>query len=118
MTALPIVGDMVVYISAKGYERPALVIGTPETVQEGHSLPPLEDGALNLLTFTGRGRTSVKFNVPNKELAMKPQFQVDGGPAQAIWKPRSEAQVENVDPTTEDGVDPDQANNPKGYDKL
>lgn len=115
--ALPIVGDFVVFISNKGYERPALVIGTPETVQEGHSLPPLEDGALNLLTFTGKGRMSVKFNVPNKHLAEKPAFQVDGGPAQAIWKPRTEAQIENVDPS-EDGQDVNGIDNPKGFDSI
>ena len=45
-------GQSVQYISSKGKVKLALVVGTPETVEEGTSLPALLPGQLHLAVFT------------------------------------------------------------------
>lgn len=71
-------GQMVTYVSSQGLQKAAMVIGTPESVQEGHSLPVPEDGQAHLLVFTVKG-SSARLSVPSKALAETIEdFTVDG----------------------------------------
>lgn len=63
-------GQTVTYVSTKGYEKAALVVGTPESVQQGHSgVPQLAEGNLHLLVLSPTGHTYSRQSVPNKEIA-------------------------------------------------
>ena len=57
-------GQNVTYISAKGQKKAALVIGTPDTIEEGTSVPQPEEFELNLLVISPTGSVYAKAKVP------------------------------------------------------
>lgn len=57
-------GDMVTYVSTKGYEKAAMVVGTPESILPGHKYPTLAEGERHLTIFTLDG-ISTRLNVPD-----------------------------------------------------
>lgn len=44
-------GQSVVYVGRKGLPKQAFIVGTTETVQEGHSLPTLSEGQVYLTVW-------------------------------------------------------------------
>lgn len=75
-------GQAVTYIDSKGHEKAAIVIGTPESVVEGTSLSPLEDGQLNLFVIAPHRGPYNRLNVPSAESASD----LDGEAASNSWK--------------------------------
>ena len=53
MSVIPTVslGQPVVYVSGKGHEKLALVVGTPDSVVPGSSLPELNEGQLYIAVW-------------------------------------------------------------------
>lgn len=77
-------GQPVVYISTKGKQKAAFVVGTPETVEEGTSLPVLLPGQLHLAVFTwGAGTYLPRLQVPFEGLGA--QTDEEGNP-KGYWK--------------------------------
>lgn len=71
-------GQSVTYVSSTGLQKAAIVIGTPESVEPGHSIPVPESGQVHLLVFSFRG-VSPRLSVPSKALAETIEdFTVDG----------------------------------------
>lgn len=56
-------GQMVTYVSTKGYEKAAMVVGTPESILPGHDYPVPAEGQRHLLVFALSG-ISPRLNVP------------------------------------------------------
>ncbi len=76
-------GQPVTYIGSKGLPKLALVVGTPETVEPGHSLPTLEEGQLHLVVWEfSEGHFVPKMNVRSFETVEKPE---EGDPIR-YWK--------------------------------
>ena len=85
---LPELGDKVIYVSSKGYQKLAFVIGTPAEVEPGHDLPTLVDGMVNLVVISAQGKITPRYAVPSKELATTvPDFATGDGESKGIWKP-------------------------------
>lgn len=72
-------GQNVTYVSTKGYEKAAIVVGTPESILDGHNYPTLEEGERHLLVFTLNG-ASPRLNVKSQDaaLAAEPTTDEDG----------------------------------------
>lgn len=62
-------GQNVTYVSTKGYEKAALVVGTPESILDGHNYPTLAEGERHLLVFT-LGGVSPRLNVRTQDQAL------------------------------------------------
>lgn len=72
-------GQTVTYISTKGYEKLALVTGTPESVQPGHDLPELPEGYLHLVVIAPSGKVYPRLSVPSEAVAKDiPDFAAEG----------------------------------------
>lgn len=67
MSSTLTLGQIVTYTDTKGHLKPALVLGTIDTVVDGTDLPvPTEDEAH--LTVFGYGKCYTKLNVPSQGL--------------------------------------------------
>lgn len=76
-------GQAVQYISTKGKVKLALVVGTPETVEEGTSLPVLLPGQLHLAVFTWSAGTFLpRLQVPFEGLGAPSEDGTEVG----FWK--------------------------------
>lgn len=76
-------GASVQYVSTKGKVKLAIVVGTPDTVEEGTSLPVLLPGQLHLAVFTWRAGTFLpRLQVPFEGLGA-PQ---EDGTEVGFWK--------------------------------
>lgn len=84
ITATLTLGQTAQFIDSKGHVRVALVIGTSESVQAGTSVPTLNPGFYNLMTFTAFGRPSVKLNIPEAALA-NDDYLVDGKLREVVY---------------------------------
>lgn len=62
-------GETVTYVSTKGFEKAAIVVGTPDSILPGHSYPELEGGERHLLILTLGGITP-RMSVPSQEEAL------------------------------------------------
>lgn len=78
----------VVYIGTKGHKKAALVIGTPESIDEGTQVPVPSEGYLHLLVFSPTGNAYPKFNVPSEEVAKTiPDYHADdNGNLREVWR--------------------------------
>lgn len=84
--AVPVykLGDHVTYISGKGKQKLALVLGTPETIEEGSSLGfTLKEGQATLLVFSPSGRQEYKKHVDFAGIAAA---NTDQAPVR-VWQP-------------------------------
>jgi hypothetical protein len=82
-------GQSVLYVSSKGYVKPAIVVNTPETVVEGHAIPSLAEGELHLLVFSLTNGISPRLNVRDQDAALKfalENGEADADKAQGYWK--------------------------------
>lgn len=57
------INEFGVYNSTDGKQKSAMVIGTPETVVEGTSIPVLAEGQVHILVFSLKGKVSPRYNV-------------------------------------------------------
>jgi hypothetical protein len=80
-------GTAVEYVGTKGKIKLGLVVGTPETVEEGTALPALLPGQLHIAVFTWSVGTFVpRLNVPFEGLVSgNTEFQEDGK-AVGVWR--------------------------------
>lgn len=81
-------GQSVQYVGTKGLPKAALVVGTPDSVVEGHALPLLSEGQLHLAVweFSQTGFTP-RLNVPFQALIEgNIEFQNDAGVPTGFWK--------------------------------
>lgn len=67
-------GDPVTYISSKGKSKLAFVIGTPDSIDDGGSIPALDDGYRHLLIISPSGRFQTRHSVPNKADTASDEF--------------------------------------------
>lgn len=89
-TAVPTVqlGQSVIYVGSKGLPKQAFVVGTPESVEEGHSLPTLSEGQLYLTVW----EFSAGHYVPKGPVAFEGQvegnveFQNSDGTSINVWR--------------------------------
>jgi hypothetical protein len=80
------IGQTVVYNSGKGQPKLALVTGTPDTIAEGTSLAPLEEGQLYLTVWEfGRGHFVGKSQVPFEGTATEDNKNSEGVPVR-VWR--------------------------------
>ncbi len=78
------IGQAVQYISTKGKVKAALVVGTPDTVEEGTHLPALLPGQLHLAVFTWSVGTFIpRLQVPFEGLGAQTD---DEGNPKGFWK--------------------------------
>lgn len=77
--------ESVIYVSTNGFEKAALVIGTPESVKPGHSTPTLEGGARHLSIFTLKG-ASTRQSVPSQDEALAALGEGEEGTPTGYWK--------------------------------
>ena len=89
-TATPNVALMspIVYVGSKGLPKAALVVGTPETVQPGHSLPELNEGQLHIIVWEfSAGHFVPKLNVPYvATVAENDEFKNADGVTVGVWQ--------------------------------
>lgn len=80
-------GQSVEYVGTKGKSKLALVVGTPENVEEGTSLPTLSEGQLHLAVFTWAVGTFVpRLNVPFEgAVEGNAEFQEEGQTV-GVWR--------------------------------
>ena len=75
---VPTIGEFVTYIDSKGHSKPALITGTPESVQDGTELPVPSEGQLHLMIFSPIS-IYPRFSVPSEAVANSiPDFTVEG----------------------------------------
>lgn len=81
------VGTPVIYVGTKGKQKLALVVGTPETIEEGTSLPTLNEGQVHLAVWGFNGGFRPRLNVPFESvIADDPEFTNDEGQPVGFWK--------------------------------
>lgn len=56
-------GQTVTYVGANGKKKVGLVIGTADTIEEGTSVPSLEEDQVHLLVFSPTGNAYMRTNV-------------------------------------------------------
>lgn len=80
-------GQSVEYVGTKGKTKLALVVGTPETVEEGTHLPTLGEGQLHLAVFTWAvGTFTPRLSVPFEgTVADNAEFQEEGQTV-GVWR--------------------------------
>lgn len=77
------IGTFVTYISGKGKQKPALVLGTPDTIEEGTNLGfTLHPGQLTLKVFSPSGGVEDKKHVDFAGLKA-----TDGEAPVRVWQP-------------------------------
>ena len=89
-TAIPTVtlGQSVVYIGSKGLPKQAFVVGTPESDEEGHSLPALSEGQLYLVVWEfGKAHYVPKGPIPFAgQVEDSTEFKNDEGKTINVWQ--------------------------------
>lgn len=73
------IGENVIYVSTKGYQKAAFVLNTQETVVEGKSLPELAENQLHLAVLSVMSGMTPRFSVPF-------QGDVDADATGGYWK--------------------------------
>lgn len=73
-------GQTVTYVSTKGLQKLALVIGTPESIAQGHfNVPQLDTDRLHLLVISPTGNQYTRYSVPTEALAKQEDAEAIGG---------------------------------------
>lgn len=89
-TTIPTVtlGQAVTYVGTKGLPKAAFVVGTQETVEEGHSLPTLNEGQLHIVVWEfSKGHFTPRTSVPFEgQIADNTEFQNEDGNTVAFWR--------------------------------
>lgn len=81
------VGQNVIYVSTKGYEKAAIVVNTPETVVAGKAIPELNGGQLHLLVFSLTNGISPRLSVPSlADIEGNSDFTDSEGKPIGYWK--------------------------------
>lgn len=81
-------GQNVIYVGTKGHPKTAIVINTPDSVDEGTSLAVLDPGQLHLAVWThSAGGFTPRANVPYEGLVKdNMEFQNDSGTPVGFWR--------------------------------
>lgn len=81
-------GQSVVYIGSKGLPKQAFVVGTPESVKDGHSLPALSEGQLYLTVWEfSAGHYVPKGPIPFiGQVEDSTEFKNDEGTTINVWQ--------------------------------
>jgi len=81
-------GQPVQYVGTKGLAKAAFVVGTPDTVEEGHSLPTLSEGQLHIVVWEfSKGHFTPRLNVPFEgQVADNAEFQNGDGTPVGFWR--------------------------------
>jgi hypothetical protein len=80
-------GQMVQYVSTKGYIKPALVVNTAETVVPGKAIPELGEGQVHLVVFSLTNGVSPRLSVPFEGLVKdNSDFQNEIGETVGVWR--------------------------------
>ncbi len=62
-----LLGKAVIYTDGNGYQKAALVIGTPDSVQDGTEIERPGDGSVLLKVFSPSGQDYIRNNVTEGE---------------------------------------------------